>query len=56
VIPAVTGPDRIVRPGVEGLRYLARLAVTAGLPPNLPAPAGAAADRTAGPPSAPRAA
>ena len=26
VIPAVTGPDQIVRPGIEGLRYLADLA------------------------------
>jgi 2-hydroxychromene-2-carboxylate isomerase len=31
VIPAVIGSDHIVRPGVEGLRYLAELAGTAGL-------------------------
>lgn len=29
VIPAVIGPDRLARPGVEGLRYLAGLAATA---------------------------
>ena len=28
VIPAVIGPDQIVRPGIEGLRYLADLAST----------------------------
>jgi 2-hydroxychromene-2-carboxylate isomerase len=32
VIPAVIGADQIVRPGVEGLRYLAGLAGTAGEP------------------------
>ena len=32
VIPAVIGPDQIVRPGIEGLRYLADLAGTAALP------------------------
>jgi 2-hydroxychromene-2-carboxylate isomerase len=42
VIPAVIGPDQIVRPGVEGLRYLAGLAGTAGLPASLPAQAGTA--------------
>jgi hypothetical protein len=31
VIPAVIGSDQIVRPGIEGLRYLADLASTAGL-------------------------
>jgi hypothetical protein len=36
VIPAVIGADQIVRPGVEGLRYLAKLAGTAGLPASLP--------------------
>jgi hypothetical protein len=35
VIPAVIGPDQIVRPGIEGLRYLADLASTAGLRPRL---------------------
>ena len=39
VIPAVIGADHIVRPGVEGLRYLAGSAGTAGLPANLPAQA-----------------
>ena len=39
VIPAVIGSDHIVRPGVEGLRYLARLAGTARLPaPSRTAP------------------
>jgi 2-hydroxychromene-2-carboxylate isomerase len=32
VIPAVIGPDQIVRPGIEGLGYLAELARAAGLP------------------------
>ncbi len=36
VIPAVIGADQIVRPGVEGLRYLAKLSGTAGLPASLP--------------------
>ena len=35
VIPAVIGPDQIMRPGIEGLRYLADLASTAGLRPRL---------------------
>jgi hypothetical protein len=35
VIPAVIGADQIARPGVEGLRYLAELAGTAGLPASL---------------------
>ena len=37
VIPAVIGLDHVVRPGVEGLRYLAGLAGAAGLPACLPA-------------------
>ena len=36
VIPAVIGPDQVVRPGIDGLRYLAELAGTAGLRPLLP--------------------
>jgi hypothetical protein len=36
VIPAVIGPDQVMRPGIDGLRYLADLAATAGLPPLLP--------------------
>src|SRR5579875_69777 len=32
VIPAVIGPDQIVRPGIQGLCYLAELADDAGLP------------------------
>jgi 2-hydroxychromene-2-carboxylate isomerase len=35
VIPAVIGPDQIVRPGIEGLGYLADLASPAGLRPGL---------------------
>jgi hypothetical protein len=35
VIPAVIGPDQVLRPGIEGLRYLADLANTAGLQPRL---------------------
>jgi 2-hydroxychromene-2-carboxylate isomerase len=31
VIPAVIGPDQIVRPGADGLRYLADLAIAAGV-------------------------
>ena len=35
VIPAVIGLDQVVRPGIEGLGYLAGLAGTAGLRPRL---------------------
>lgn len=45
VIPAVIGPDHIARPGIEGLRYLAGLADTAGRPTSLPAQAGTAPGR-----------
>ena len=41
VVPAVTGLDQVVRPGREGLRYLADLASTAGpraVCPYLPVP------------------
>jgi 2-hydroxychromene-2-carboxylate isomerase len=50
VIPAVIGPDRIVRPGVEGLRYLAG---AVGQPASLPARPGSAPSRDA--PQAPAA-
>ena len=56
VIPAVIGSDHIVRPGVEGLRYLAGLAGTAGLPPRLPAQAETAPGRDARPAATARAA
>jgi 2-hydroxychromene-2-carboxylate isomerase len=56
VIPAVTGSDHIVRPGVEGLRYLAGLADAAGLPASLPERAGTAPGLVAGQPPAARAA
>jgi 2-hydroxychromene-2-carboxylate isomerase len=36
IIPSIAGPDQIVRPGAEGLRYLADLARTASAPPYLP--------------------
>jgi 2-hydroxychromene-2-carboxylate isomerase len=56
VIPSVIGSDQIVRPGVEGLRYLAKLAGTVGLPASLPAHAGTAHGRDAGQVPAARAA
>jgi 2-hydroxychromene-2-carboxylate isomerase len=34
VIPAVIGPDQVVRPGTDGLRYLADLASTADVTPR----------------------
>jgi 2-hydroxychromene-2-carboxylate isomerase len=37
VIPAATGPDQVLRPGTEGLRYLADLARTADPRPPPPA-------------------
>jgi 2-hydroxychromene-2-carboxylate isomerase len=40
VIPAVIGPDQVVRPGIEGLRYLADIAGTAGPRPLPPVRAG----------------
>jgi hypothetical protein len=49
VIPAVIGPDHVVRPGIDGLRYLADLAGTAGLRPLLPACAGTEPGRDARP-------
>jgi len=56
VIPAVIGADQIVRPGVEGLRYLAKLSGTAGLPASLPAQAETAPGLVAGQVPATRAA
>jgi 2-hydroxychromene-2-carboxylate isomerase len=52
VIPAVMSSDRIVHPGAEGLRYLAQLAGTAGLPGSLPAQAGTAPGWDTGQPPA----
>ncbi|MDQ2875216.1 MAG: DsbA family protein [Actinomycetota bacterium] len=52
VIPAVIGSDQAVRPGLEGLVYLADLASTAGRRPGSPLRAGtapAAAALTTGP-------
>lgn len=45
VIPAVVGPGQIVRSGVDALRYLADLAGTASVPPQLRADAGPEPDR-----------
>lgn len=56
VIPAVIGPDQIVRPGIEGLRYLADLASSAGRQPCLPLPAESAPGRDARPAAIVRAA
>ena len=56
VVPAVTGPDQIVRPGVEGLRYLADLAGTPGRRPRLPVCAGTEPHRDARPAAITRAA
>ena len=56
VIPAVIGSDHIVRPGIEGLRYLAGLTDAVGLPTGLPAHAGTALGRVAGQVPATRAA
>jgi hypothetical protein len=56
VIPAVIGSDHIVRPGVEGLRYLAGLVGSAGLPASLPAQARTAPGRNIGQAPAARAA
>ena len=56
VIPAIIGSDHMVRPGIEGLRYLAGLTDRAGLPAGLPAHAGTAPGRVAGQVPATRAA
>ena len=49
VIPAVTGTDQVVRPGIDGLEYLADLAGNAGLLPRLPVHAGTGPGRDARP-------
>lgn len=56
VIPAVIGPDQVVRPGIEGLRYLADLTSTAGQRPCLPLRAGTAPGRRVRPVAIARAA
>jgi len=56
VVPAVIGLDQVVRPGIEGLCYLADLAGTADLRPRLPMPAGTAPGQAAGPVAIARAA
>ena len=56
VIPAVIGPDQVVRPGIGGLGYLADLAGYAGLLPRLPVHAGTEPDLDARPAAAARAA
>jgi hypothetical protein len=56
VVPAVTGPDQVVRPGTEGLRYLADLAGTTGRRPLLPVRAGTGPRRDARPAAVARAA
>ena len=56
VIPAVIGPDQVARPGIEGLRYLADPAGTAGLRPRLPMRAGTGPGRDARPAAITRAA
>lgn len=47
VIPTVIGPDQVVRPGLDGLRYLAGLAGTSGRRPLLPTLAATALARDA---------
>ncbi len=49
VIPAVIGPDQIVRSGTDGMRYLADLASTVSPRPPLPVPAGTEPRRDARP-------
>jgi hypothetical protein len=56
VIPAVIGPDQVVRPGIGGLGYLADLAGNAGLLPRLPVHAGTEPDLEARPAATARAA
>jgi hypothetical protein len=50
VIPAVIGPDKILRSGTDGLRYLADLAGAADV--TLSLPAGAEAESAPGRPAA----
>ena len=56
VIPAVIGPDQVVRPGIDGLGYLADLAGNARLLPRLPVHAGTEPDLEARPAATARAA
>ncbi|MGH3149982.1 MAG: hypothetical protein ACRDOB_04525, partial [Streptosporangiaceae bacterium] len=56
VIPAVIGLDQVVRPGIDGLRYLAELAGSVRPRPNLPMQAGTEPRRDAGPATTARAA
>ena len=56
VIPAVIGADQVVRPGIDGLRYLAGLAGIAGLRPLPPMRAGTGPRRDARPATIARAA
>ena len=56
VIPAVIGPDQILRSGIDGLRYLADLAGTVSVPRRLPASAETAPDQDRQPLTAARAA
>ena len=56
VIPAVIGPDHVVRPGTDGLRYLADLAGRAGLLPLPLARAGTGQGRDVWPAATVRAA
>lgn len=56
VIPAVIGPDQVLRPGIEGLGYLVDLCSAAGLRPRLPLPAEGAPGRDVRPAAIARAA
>jgi 2-hydroxychromene-2-carboxylate isomerase len=56
VIPTVTGPDQIARPGIDGPRYLADLVGSVGLRPLALARAGTEPGRDAGPAATARAA
>ena len=56
VIPAVVGPDQVVRPGAGGLRYLADLAAAAGVAPRSRAAADTVPGRVSLPVAAARAA
>jgi hypothetical protein len=56
VIPAVVGSDQIVRPGIEGLGYLAELVSATGLLTRLPAQGASAPSRGARPAAPARAA
>ncbi len=56
VIPAVIGPDQILRSGANGLRYLADLAAAVGVAPRLRAVADTVPDRNRRPVTGARAA